>query len=701
VISMPRILLSLFLINLFIQPVGQVKALQQGPVTDVLLKIETNFYQFEPFPPNPDHHGAAQYPSNAHPHAGEIGGGTGTGLQQPAGACVVPDLPDSRDITRTFKRFLELHNPCRTIWIPNDVTVNLTHLIDETDDDLSYLLFIEKDVEILSGRDSDSEGGMIRLDEVINKSAIIVRNANVRISGLRIQGPADPRRFNTGDFTTGIRSECFGPACSHSNFVLVVDNSHFSLWGIAAISITNNTSGIIHHNTFVDNKANSGYGVVVSRGGQALIEANLFRNNRHAIAGSGNEGDGYSAGWNIIERPSGITTDELPQFPSHDFDMHGGLRDMTGIAGDFIDIYNNTFEYGPGQTGIRYRGNIVIRGMPSRYTRIAYNTFTVIEPERAIRQIYSFGNMRPNYRHNTFGAASMRKGWYVSWGGKSDWYRITTDDSNIKNYYHGFIRKGTSDTPDTTHILKTGRGNWYVAKFSRRAGALYPIWRNETEWSVINDATLNIHDVRFGDFNGNGNTDVFASWEGYWRVSHNGAQPWQPLRWATETVSQLAFGDFNGSGITDVFSVEADNNAGRVYWKVSYGGTEEDTTINTFPLAMYENIKLDRLRFGDFNGDGITDVFASWDGNWRIWWGGRGEPALLAADDTVSELAFGDFDGDGIIDVFKTSGVIWYVRWGREEHQSWKVINSWLGSLNQLVFTDLNQDGKTDILISK
>ena len=62
----------------------------------------------------------------------------------------------------------------------------------------------------------------------------------------------------------------------------------------------------------------------------------------------------------------------------------------------------------------------------------------------------------------------------------------------------------------------------------------------------------------------------------------------------------------------------------------------------------------DELGFGDFDGDGITDVFQRrYDGQWRYSSGGiLGWIYLNRSSAPVNELDFGDFDGDGKSDVF-------------------------------------------------
>ena len=65
---------------------------------------------------------------------------------------------------------------------------------------------------------------------------------------------------------------------------------------------------------------------------------------------------------------------------------------------------------------------------------------------------------------------------------------------------------------------------------------------------------------------------------------------------------------------------------------------------------------LSELAFGDFDGDGKTDVFAATPvgggAQWMFSSGGRGDFQNLASGPALTELRFGDFDGDHKTDVF-------------------------------------------------
>ncbi len=82
-------------------------------------------------------------------------------------------------------------------------------------------------------------------------------------------------------------------------------------------------------------------------------------------------------------------------------------------------------------------------------------------------------------------------------------------------------------------------------------------------------------DLRFGDFNGDGITDVFSlismGGTNQWRYSPSGTSAWINLASDPTPLHDLRFGDFDGDGRTDVFSVVPIG--GAFQWRFSPGGT--------------------------------------------------------------------------------------------------------------------------------
>ena len=61
-----------------------------------------------------------------------------------------------------------------------------------------------------------------------------------------------------------------------------------------------------------------------------------------------------------------------------------------------------------------------------------------------------------------------------------------------------------------------------------------------------------IYLLAFADFNGDGITDVFSSWDGYWRISDGGRSGWRVFGRSGMTVANLNFGDITGNGQADI-----------------------------------------------------------------------------------------------------------------------------------------------------
>ncbi len=202
---------------------------------------------------------------------------------------------------------------------------------------------------------------------------------------------------------------------------------------------------------------------------------------------------------------------------------------------------------------------------------------------------------------------------------------------------------------------------------------------------------------RFGDFDGDGRTDVFRISGSQWQFSSGGAGPWQNLPMVDSTpIDNLRFGDFDGDGITDVFSVIAVG--GTNQWRWSRSGRDPWQNLAADPTPLTE------LRFGDFDGDGRTDVFSLYSiggtYQWRFSPGGTGGWVNLATDPTpLANLRFGDFDGDNRTDVFSqlSIGGSYQWRFSSGGAGAWQNLLIDPTPLHDLRFGDFDRDGRTDV----
>lgn len=149
-------------------------------------------------------------------------------------------------------------------------------------------------------------------------------------------------------------------------------------------------------------------------------------------------------------------------------------------------------------------------------------------------------------------------------------------------------------------------------------------------------------------------------------------------------MGDLAIGDFDGDGISDVFVGTG------AAWYYSSGAASEWRFLNRMPEHASQ------LRFGDFDGDGRTDVMAVIAGQVSVSWGGISpwEPINVVAW-PLSEIAVGNFDGDGKSDLLLSTGSQWFLaRGGR----NWELVGSSHVHVADLLFGDFTHSGHTQVL---
>ncbi|MBI2571370.1 MAG: VCBS repeat-containing protein [Candidatus Schekmanbacteria bacterium] len=526
-----------------------------------------------------------------------------------------------------------------TIFIPSDKTIDLTGITP---------VQISKAITIRGDRgENGSLGGIIKTDNLDAENGMLsLTSDNIVISGLRLDGPdtevcrdSSDCRYGTPN-SEGIRID---------TTQMEVFNCELYGWSRAAIRAESGPDkdhradvhihdNYIHHNR----RDGLGYGVVVY-GGYALIEKNVFDDNRHAIAGSGNAGSGYEARYNLI-------LDQNENY-EHSIDMHGDDGDK-GPAGEWMYIHHNVILY-EGPAGVR------IRNTPREEAIVEDNTFvhqymaTDIEIE-ADTFPYAIENCDND---ECFGFENMTMS-----GNKND------EDHSSELAFCDLSGDAVTDV-----LLPAGR-SWFIS-----AGA-------QVVWAHLNASDALLAELACADFDGDEKADLFRAHDGYWYLSLGGTSEWgdesgtagQPLNTSSIPLSDLRFGDFNGDGKTDVFHVASGGQ-----WQVSFGGStawqtswvDGTGTTRTFKSSGYG---LSTFAFADFNGDRIIDIFhRKDDGTWEVSFGGTGSwtrswtdasgvsHAFASSSTPLAELRFGDFDGDGIADVWRIAdGGQWVVSFG-------------------------------------
>jgi hypothetical protein len=288
---------------------------------------------------------------------GPIGGGQGYTRVVKKGDFVVKDLDGLLDA-------LAKAHAGQTVFIPGETEIDLTARIYIE----QLLLEVPAGVTLAGERGNSGYRGALLTSDAL-KTPVMIRDGgpDVRITGLRIQGPC-PKRYldhHRRSFGPGGGGHTYyykfptSDGVTTQHYRLEVDNCEISAFAHAGISLGQGEGHCIHHNFIHQCQYNGlGYGVSHDRA-SSLIEYNRFDWNRHSLAGTGRPGCSYVARNNV----------ELGELLSHCFDMHGGRdrKDGTDIAGTTIEIYNNTFR--------APQPAAVIRGVPEEKCDVNHNWF--------------------------------------------------------------------------------------------------------------------------------------------------------------------------------------------------------------------------------------------------------------------------------------------------------------------------------------
>lgn len=451
-----------------------------------------------------------------------------------------------------------------------------------------------------SARSPNSPGPVLRMRKSM-KGTLIEATCNsgfdgngARVSGFRIFGPTfdDQQISNFGISIMGCHD-------------VEISNMEVAGWGAAAIRVEvedldagpgvpdhdlDPVRVLIHDNYIHHNQRKSvdghalGYGVVTGHSAWSRIYQNVFDFNRHSVAGNGDMG-GYQAERNLILKGGGYHGSVFNR-DTHAFDIHGTDNCFPGgancgAAGRTSLFRENTFQY-------KKDTDIKIRGNPTNLATIDHNVFVRSDRGAAIDLFQDCCTVKvlDNNRYNveTFGRYGVCDldgdgvddlflptgvTWWFSSGGEYPWTYLKRDDSEPKSlrlgYFDGTTRCGV--------MSDTGTGIWRTSSGGR------------DDWKELGNFGRPLREVQFGRFDPNQRDhrpgvkkpETHAFWRdpnGQWFVTPLSHPDWQPVQSSSKPFSQLRFGDFNGDGVTDVLA----NTGG--HWAVSDSAREGWRTLS-------------------------------------------------------------------------------------------------------------------------
>lgn len=455
----------------------------------------------------------------------------------------------------------------------------------------------------------------------------------VRILGFRVFGP------NFNDHQTsevGINIEgCYDEEIANmevagwgAEAIRVDDDVHFSAIPTSApenilVRIHDN---YIHHNQHSTSGLFGGhalgYGVAVSGGAFAEIDQNVFDYNRHSITASGKAG-GYYAMRNLLLKGGGFHNQVFYR-DIHIMDVHGTgdcgtlgweavgaaggaaigagigfivggpvgaaiggvVGGVLGFFGVDVGMSNDSTLFNCGNAGFKFAmeentfqynktTDLKIRGKPKNQALISANIFARSSKDDAIKLETSDN--------------------------------VTITDSNRYNddtFGHYGVCDIDGDGIDDL-VLMTGMTWWFSS------AGVYP-------WSYLKMDSAVLKDVRLGDFDGDGRCDVLMdAGGGNWMISSGATADWKPYGNYLAPLNLVAFGRFDPKSPDFSRGIRRPTHA---FWRGDNGSwfVTPLSQPGGWTLVQNSSFPFSALRFGDFTGDGVTDVLANEAGRWAI-----------------------------------------------------------------------------------
>jgi hypothetical protein len=557
--------------------------------------------------------------------------------------------------------------PGEVIEIPPDATIDLS---DQHD------LVLRPRVTLRSGRtgfgrrDHDRRGLITFAPKLENQDTIVLFAMNcegARVTGLTLSGPTIGRDHDTPlaigiamhsvvRFDTKEVPNCFvDPPLSPSStqtttrLRMTVDHDDLFGWQLGAVnswapteftseegrnavcrsdsSATYGPAVIIARNYIHENRRDgTGYAVSVGGDGEATIFGNVFFDNRHAIAGTGEAGMRYDAALNLVLWKAPVQhyfTGEWDH-PDQDFDIHGTEDGPCGqwrggAGGEQVKIRFNTFMGAD-------RNNLSIRGTACDHTYFEDNVTR--QDESAIFDYNQ--SIKIDVPVYVPGTSSFPP--HCESLSASDAHVVLHRNRFAIRDPARFLGTGDFDGDGTDDVLFLTGAAWFVSFGGR------------TPWQFRADGADKLSDLRFGDLDGDGRTDVIRSSTvtSELLVRFGAEGDWRTLRKEAIPIDDVLVGNFDGVGGDDLLLTDG------ATWRVASGGIAPWTTLSS------SSLRAPALRVGRFDADPRSDVLAVYaTGRWGFRSGGNGPVVDLgpALETVTNAMSLVDVDGNGVSDV--------------------------------------------------